>query len=144
MHSVSTPQSLADRYGTARSPGKTRRNAIIFGVVAVIVSTAIAYVAFRLIGSEPITAERVAFTARPDNSMEVTLDVQRNEPQRAAVCVVHVRDISGAETGRREVHVPPSDDDSIRIRTVITSGSPPVTADVFGCTYSVPEYLSRP
>lgn len=140
---MSTPQSLADRYGTTRSPGKTRRNAILFAVVAVVVSAAVAYVAFRLIGSTPVSAERVAFTVRPDKTMEVTLDVERNEPQRPAVCVVRVRDISGAETGRREVYVPPSDG-STRLRTVITSGSRPVTADVFGCTYSVPEYLSRP
>lgn len=140
---MSTPQSLAERYGTARSPGKTRKGAILFAVVAVVVSAAIAYVAFRLIGSTPVSAERVAFTVRPDKTMEVTLDVERSEPQRPAVCVVHVRDISGAETGRREVYIPPSDD-STRLRTVITSGSRPVTADVFGCTYSVPEYLSRP
>ncbi|GAA5126776.1 DUF4307 domain-containing protein [Haloechinothrix salitolerans] len=136
-------QSLADRYGTARSPGKTRRGPILFAIVAVVVSVAIAYVAFRLIGSAPLSAERVAFTVRPDKTMEVTIDVERNEPQRPAVCVVRVRDISGAETGRREVYIPPSDG-SIRLRTVITSGSRPVTADVFGCTYSVPKYLSRP
>ncbi|WP_034269969.1 DUF4307 domain-containing protein [Haloechinothrix halophila] len=140
---MSTPQPLADRYGTARSSGKTKRGAILFGALAVIVSAAIAYVAFRLIGSDPLSAERVAFTVRPDNTMEVTLDVERNEPERPAVCVVRVRDISGAETGRREVYVPPSEG-SVRLRTVITSGSPPVTADVFGCTYSVPDYLSRP
>lgn len=140
---MSTPQPLADRYGTPRSRGTTKRGAILFGVIAVIVSAAIAYVAFRLIGSDPLSAERVAFAVRPDKTMEVTLDVERNEPERPAVCVVRVRDISGAETGRREVYIPPSDG-SVRLRTVITSGSRPVTADVFGCTYSVPDYLSRP
>lgn len=140
---MSTPQPLSDRYGTARSPGKSKGGAILFGVIAVVVSAAIAYVAFRLIGSDPLSAERVAFTVRQDNTMEVTLDVERNDPERPAVCVVRVRDISGAETGRREVYVPPSDG-SVRLRTVITSGSRPVTADVFGCTYSVPDYLSRP
>lgn len=139
---MSTPQLPADRYGRSRSAGTTKRGAILFAVIAVTVSAAIAYVAFRLIGSDPLSAERVAFSVRPDKTMEVTLDVERNEPQRPAVCVVRVRDISGAETGRREVYVPPSED-GVRLRTVITSGSRPVTADVFGCTYSVPDYLSR-
>jgi len=130
------------RYGPRSATGATRRGAIIFGVVAVVVSTVIAYFAFSLIGSEPITAERVAFAPQPHNKMSVTIDVRRDQPQRPAVCVVTVLDISGEETGRREVYVPPADDD-VRLRTVIQSGDPPVTADVFGCTYSVPEYLSR-
>lgn len=130
------------RYGTPR-PASGRpwaRWAFIgFGLVA---ATALAYVAYLNLGSAPITAQRVGFQERPGNSMEITIDVSRDAPERAAVCIVRVRDIGGAETGRKELYVPPGGD-GVRLRTVIKGGTRPVTADVFGCSYSVPEYLSR-
>lgn len=115
----------------------------MFIAVALVAATAAAYVAYLNVGSTPITAQRIGFEERPGNSMEITIDVSRDEPERPAVCIVRVRDMSGAETGRKELYVPPGGA-GMRLRTVIKSGTRPVTADVFGCSYSVPGYLSRP
>lgn len=109
--------------------------------VALVVGGVIAYVAYRNLGSAPIEAERAAFEEKPGNTMAVTIDVTRNEPARAGVCIVRVRDLDGTETGRKELLVPPGED-SVRKTTVVHSSAKPVTAEVFGCSYDVPSYLS--
>ncbi|MGW5055143.1 DUF4307 domain-containing protein [Actinokineospora sp. NPDC004072] len=128
------------RYGkqpTRRSPlAKT-----VLVVAALLVGAAVAFVAYRNLGSAPISAERATYANLPEHRMRFAFDVTRAEPERAAVCVVRVRSIDGGETGRREVFVPPGDS-PLRVETVITGGAEPVTAEVFGCSYQVPEYLS--
>jgi hypothetical protein len=131
------------RYGTIR-PSKTPRWRMwVFTIVAVVVSSVIAYVAYKNLGTTPIDAERVGFSAKPGDSMEITVDVTRDQPDKPGVCIVRVRDISGAESGRKEILVP-AGGESRRMSTVIRSSGTPVTADVFGCSYDVPRYLSSP
>jgi hypothetical protein len=50
-------------------------------------------------------------------------------------------DVTGAESGRKEILVP-AGGGIRRLSTVIRSIGRPVTADVFGCSYDVPPYLS--
>ncbi|WP_298175541.1 DUF4307 domain-containing protein [Saccharomonospora sp.] len=138
---------LEDRYGSARKRQAGPRfrlrgnRAWLVGIVAVVALTLGGYIVYQQFFATPIDGQRVAFTELPGNAMEVTVDVIRNDPSRPAVCVVRVRDISGAESGRREIYVPP---DVGRLDTVVQSIERPVTADVYGCSYDVPEYLSTP
>jgi hypothetical protein len=130
------------RYGASRRRRPLRRRTLWLIVAAAIaVGAALAVLAYRNLGPAPITAQRVAFEEKPGNAMEITIDVSRDDASRPAVCIVRVRDISGAETGRKEVYVAPSESD-VRLKSVVQSGTRPVTADVFGCSYAVPEYLS--
>jgi hypothetical protein len=115
----------------------------VFGLIALAVSGSVAYVAYRNLGAAPIDAQRVAFAAKPGNSMEITIDVTRDDPARPGMCIVRARDLSGAESGRKEIFVP-TGGASTRVSTVIRSIGQPVTADVFGCSYNVPRYLSSP
>ncbi|GAA4424522.1 DUF4307 domain-containing protein [Actinokineospora soli] len=123
-----------------------RRSPLTRGLViaaALLFGAGVAFVAYLNLGSAPISAERAVFENLPDNRMRFTFDVSRDEPARAAACVVRVRSVNGAETGRREVYVPPGGSPQ-RVETVITGSAEPVTAEVFGCSYQVPEYLSTP
>ncbi|WP_229786434.1 MULTISPECIES: DUF4307 domain-containing protein [Actinokineospora] len=108
---------------------------------ALLLGAGVAFVAYKNLGAAPISAERATYENLPENRMRFAFDVSRAEPERAAVCVVRVRSIQGAETGRREVYVPPGRS-PLRVETVITASAEPVTAEVFGCSYQVPEYLS--
>jgi hypothetical protein len=137
--------ALEDRYGSAhiRSPRRSLRGrkASWVGVAVFVVLGVASYLVYTQWFATPIDGQRVAFEERPGNAMEVTVDVNRNDPSRPAVCIVRVRDIGGAETGRKELYVPPG---ASRLDTVVRSIGRPVTADVYGCSYDVPEYLSTP
>ncbi|MFF0147670.1 uncharacterized protein DUF4307 [Amycolatopsis sulphurea] len=138
------PAPLADRYGTARRPRPTRRRwAWLFGAIAVLTGFGIAWIAYVNLGQTPIEAERVAFEERPGDAMQITINVTRDDPDKPGVCVVRVRDRSGAESGRKEVLVPAGAGHS-SLSTVVKSIGRPVTADVYGCSYSIPRYLSTP
>jgi hypothetical protein len=131
------------RYGTTPGAKPARWRMWVFGLIALAVSGTVAYVAYRNLGAAPIDAQRVAFAAKPGNSMEITINVTRDDPARPGVCIVRARDISGAESGRKEIFIP-TGGTSTRVSTVIRSIGQPVTADVFGCSYDVPRYLSSP
>ncbi|RJQ80601.1 DUF4307 domain-containing protein [Amycolatopsis panacis] len=138
------PAPLADRYGTARLPRRNRRRWVwLFGAIAVLTGFGVAWIAYVNLGQTPIEAERVAFEERPGDAMQITINVTRDDPDKPGVCVVRVRDRSGAESGRKEVLVPAGAGHS-RLSTVVKSIGRPVTADVYGCSYSIPRYLSTP
>ena len=130
------------RYGSARgAPRRWRR--LLWGALAVVVSALVAVVAYINLGPAPIDAEQVSYALRPGNTMSVTINVTRDDPGKAGVCIVRVRDITGGESGRKEVFVPAGDKYAVQT-TVVHSIERPVTAEVFGCSYSVPPYLSTP
>ncbi|MBK1785627.1 DUF4307 domain-containing protein [Prauserella cavernicola] len=137
------PSLPEGRYGSARPQRREPRawHKWVLVVFVLVMGGVIAYVGYNNIGSAPIEAQRVGFDERPGNAMEVTIDVTRDDPQRPAVCIVRVRDISGAESGRKEIYVPGGEE---RLSTVVRSIGKPVTADMYGCSYNVPEYLSSP
>ena len=57
---------------------------------------------------QPIEAQsRRASSILDDNAMEITFEVSRDQPERAAVCIVRARSEDGDESGRKEVLVPP-------------------------------------
>ncbi|MEV6648084.1 DUF4307 domain-containing protein [Amycolatopsis sp. NPDC051371] len=131
------------RYGATRPKAPRRWRRWLFLAVALLVSGVIAWVAYINLGSAPIDAERVAFSAKPGNAMEITINVTRDDNNRAGVCVVRTRDKTGAESGRKELLIPAGAKYS-RMSTTIKSIGEPVTADVYGCSYDIPDYLSSP
>ncbi|MFC4853139.1 DUF4307 domain-containing protein [Actinophytocola glycyrrhizae] len=131
---------MEDRYGT--KPRRTsRRTYWVIGAVALIVSGVLAWIGYQNFGTAAIETQTMSFANLPDDRMKLTFDVTRDTPERPAVCIVRVRVLDGSEGGRKEVYVPPGAG-TMTMSTVITSSGEPVTADVFGCSYQVPAYLS--
>lgn len=133
-------QLPAGRYGPSRRSRRWPKWQL--GVLAVAVGIGLTYLAYTNLGDAPISAERIGFAEKPGNAMEITINVNKDDESKPAVCIVRVRDRSGAESGRKEVLVP-AGNNGRPLRTVIRSAGRPVTADVFGCSYAVPDYLSR-
>jgi hypothetical protein len=139
----SAPTLPEGRYGTARTKTPRRWRRGLFLAIALLVSGAIAWIAYVNLGSTPIDAERVAFSEKPGNAMEITINVTRDDNTRPGVCIVRVRDKTGNESGRKELLIPAGAKYS-RMSTTIKSIGQPVTADVYGCSYDIPPYLSTP
>ncbi len=130
----------ADRYGVR--PRKTsRRTYWILGACALLLGGVIAWIGYVNLGTAPIQTQQVGFENLAQDTMRLTFEITRDTPDRAAVCIVRTRVRNGEEGGRREVLIPPGPA-TTRVTTTIKSGAEPVTADVFGCSYQVPEYLS--
>ncbi len=129
------------RYGSrARGPvSPVLRWALL--VVALVVGGVVAWIGYQNLGTQPIESEQAAFEVLDDSSVEITVEVARDRPERPAVCIVRARSEDGDEAGRREVLVPPAEGTS-RVTTVLRTSKPPVTGEVFGCSYQVPAYLS--
>jgi hypothetical protein len=110
-------------------------------VVAVGIGLLVAVVGYRNLGSQPVEARQTAFRVLDPGSVEITFEVVRQTPDQAVVCIVRARSDDGDEAGRREVYVAPGRGTE-RETTVLRTSKPPVTGEVFGCSYQVPPYLS--
>ena len=128
------------RYGRQRAP-RSRGTTAALVVAGLVLGGVVAWLAYQNLGSAPIEAERATYSNLPGNRMQFAFDVTRKTPEQDAVCVVRTRGLDGQENGRKEVHLPPGQAVT-RASTVISATSEPVTADVFGCSYQVPAYLS--
>nr|WP_232328239.1 DUF4307 domain-containing protein [Kibdelosporangium sp. MJ126-NF4] len=126
------------RYGSRTRQLSRTRKWVLTGV-GLLLAAGAAFVAYRNLGSAPIEGERTAFSPAGPDSVRITFAVTRDDPGRQAVCVVRARVRDGSEGGRKEVLIPPGES---TISTVIKSSGEPVTADVYGCSYQVPAYLS--
>ena len=138
--SAPTGTKLEDRYGT-RPRRTSRRTYWLLGALALLFGCVVAWVGYANLGTAPIETQQSSFENVPGDAMRFTFEITRDTPERAAVCIVRVRVLDGGEGGRKEVLVPPGAK-STRVTTVIRSTKEPVTADVFGCSYQVPAYLS--
>ena len=129
------------RYGNRKQAKAWVRWSLL--AVALAVGAVVAVVGYRNLGAQPIEAKQTAFDILDSGSVKVTFEVSRDTPERAAVCVIRARSKDGDEAGRREVLVPPGNS-IVRETTVLHTSKPPVTGEVFGCSYQVPAYLSTP
>lgn len=135
----------AARYGRQRLSRRHRRLAAIgFTVVALAAGVAVAVVAFQRFGSDAVTGELSAYQLVDDETVSVTISVTRKDPSQPVVCIVRARSIDGAETGRREVLVPPSTQQTVQVTAPVKATRQPVIGDIYGCGTEVPAYLVAP
>ncbi|MGH3825077.1 MAG: DUF4307 domain-containing protein [Pseudonocardiaceae bacterium] len=136
-----TAGQLPEGRYSRRPPSARRRWAVPAGLVlAALIGLAVAVIGYRNLGPTPIKGERLSFTLLPGNAVQLQLSVIRDDPSHAGVCIVRARSQDGEETGRKELYVPPAAG-PITLSTVVHTSRPPVTAEVYGCSFQVPAYL---
>jgi Domain of unknown function (DUF4307) len=132
----------AARYGRQRLSRRSRRwLAIGLTALVLLAGVVVAIVASQRLSSGDVEGELGGYQLVDDETLSVTIKVTRADPSRPVVCIVRARSIDGSETGRREVLVPPSSQDTVTVTTVVKSTRPPVVGDVYGCGTDVPSYL---
>jgi hypothetical protein len=135
----------AARYGRQRLSRRRRRwIAIGLAVAVLVVGIVIAVIASHRLGTGEVKGELGGYRLIDDETVEVTVNVTRDDPSRPVVCIVRARSIDGSETGRREVLVPASTQKTVQVTTVVKAGRKPVVGDVYGCGTDVPSYLVAP
>jgi hypothetical protein len=135
----------AARYGRQRLSRRQRRwIAIGLAVAVLVVGIVIAVIASHRLGTGEVKGELGGYRLIDDETVEVTVNVTRDDPSRPVVCIVRARSIDGSETGRREVLVPASTQKTVQVTTVVKAGRKPVVGDVYGCGTDVPSYLVAP
>jgi hypothetical protein len=133
------------RYGRQRPPRVSRRWAVIgLTAVAVAAGVAVAVIGYQRLGRSDIAGTAVGYRLIDSETVEVTMTVSRSDPSRPAVCIVRARSKDGSETGRRELLVPPSTQESVQVTTIVKGSRPPAVGDVYGCGFDVPGYLVSP
>ncbi|WP_211212895.1 DUF4307 domain-containing protein [Actinopolyspora mortivallis] len=126
------------RYGS-RGGAQRRWPVRLSAGLVLLAGVLVAVIAYRNLGSAPIQGKASSFEVGQD-SVRITLEVRRDDPAKAAECVVRARARSGREVGRGEVYIPPGQPTTYH-RTELTTSAPPVTGEVFGCSYEIPSYL---
>jgi hypothetical protein len=135
----------AARYGRQRLSRRQRRwIAIGLAVAVLVVGIVIAVIASHRLGTGEVKGELGGYRLIDDETVEVTVNVTRDDPSRPVVCIVRARSIDGSETGRREVLVPASTQKTVQVTTVVKASRKPVVGDVYGCGTDVPSYLVAP
>lgn len=131
------------RYGRTPMSAPTRRRVtglLLALVIAVALGLAVlVYQRFEGVAVEGSTA---AFVVLDDETVSVTISVTRRDPAQPVVCIVRARSYDGAETGRREIVVGPSEAKTVQLTTTVKTYTRSVMGDVYGCGTSVPGYLS--
>jgi len=132
------------RYGNAVSPTRRRRARIVVGLLVVVACLALAVWGYQRFERLDVQGETAAFEVLDDQTVSITLSVTRKDPAKPAVCIVRVRSKDGAETGRREILVPPSQSETVQVTATVKSKGTPFVGDVYGCGLDVPGYLIAP
>jgi hypothetical protein len=137
---VAAGQLPEGRYGRGTLSGHHRGAAAVGLLLAVLAGLTVAVIGYRNLDTTPIRSEVLGFTLVQGNAVQLRLTVIRDDPSHPAVCIVRARSRDGAETGRKELYVPPATG-PIVLSTVVHTSRPPVIADVYGCSLQVPGYL---
>ncbi|HEX5496311.1 MAG TPA: DUF4307 domain-containing protein [Mycobacteriales bacterium] len=127
------PGRPAERYGRrAGRPGPGWLPALLVALV-LLAGLGIALVAYRNLGGPGVSGTVTAFTTTADH-VDITFVVQRDKPDRRAVCLARARSASGIEVGSAEVAVP-AGSGRARITYRLATSTRAVTGEVTGCRY---------
>lgn len=140
------PPSLPEgRYGEASSGSNIMGKvvAVVLGLLMVGILVAGGITLYQFNSSDSITTEVVGISAPDDNTLAVTMTVTRDEPGVPIYCIVRAQDQSKGELGRREVFIPPSENTTVQIDTLVPTTALAFMADAYGCGNDVPAYLRR-
>jgi len=132
----------SSRYGrTPMAPATGRRARIALTALAIAVGLAVAAIGYQRFAGSDVEGKMGAFEVLDDHSVSVTISVTRKNPGTPVVCIVRARSKDGAETGRREILIGPSESKTVQVTTTVTSYRRPIMGDIYGCGTDVPPYL---
>ncbi|MBJ8343772.1 DUF4307 domain-containing protein [Antrihabitans sp. YC2-6] len=129
----------AARYGVSRRPSRTI--ALVIGALVVLAGIGVAYMGYERFGPKEIEGEQISYAIVNDSTISIRFTVTRQQPDRAAVCILRARSKDASETGRREVYIEPSGSGTVEVNSELRTSQPPAVGEVYGCSFEIPPYL---
>ena len=132
----------SSRYGRTPMAANTGRRArIALTALAIAAGLAVAAIGYQRFAGSDVEGKMGAFEVLDDHTVSVTISVTRKNPGTPVVCIVRARSKDGAETGRREILIGPSESKTVQVTTTVASYRQPIMGDIYGCGTDVPPYL---
>ncbi|GAA1481650.1 DUF4307 domain-containing protein [Gordonia sinesedis] len=129
-------------YPAAQTAASRRRWFVGLSIAVVVAGLALAVLGYQKFADPDVSGDVTAYEVLGPNTVAVQFTVTRADPGQAAACVVRARSRDGSETGRREVLIP-AGESQVGMRTEVRTSREPAIGEVFGCTMSVPAYLTQ-
>ena len=150
MSTPADPRSTA-RYGSEgggrnrKSQGNLTGKAIAIMAVVLLAGLAVAIARYMAADAErgDVTISMVSHERVADDTMRLWVDVTRKDPNVESYCIVTAMNYEMAEVGRREILVKPGGDAVQRFTVDIPSRDMPVSGSVYGCSTTMPPYLTE-
>lgn len=133
------------RYGAVRAPKKPSGIGGKLIVIAAIIMLILAVVfAARYINNRheiTVSAEMASFERVDDDTMQLWIDVTRENPEAPSYCIVTAIDYAMAEVGRRELLLPAGGEEVSRHEVLVSTREVPVSGSVYGCSTVIPSHM---
>lgn len=142
--SMITQSRLDARYNRQREDNNIAGKIIVIGAILFLIAGA--YVVWQYSQyqeKDKVTAEKVEYTRLQDNTLRLTFDSIRDNPELDSYCILLSWDYNHAELGRREVLIPAGGDKKTRHTVDIPSRGVPVLGEIYGCSTNIPSYLTE-
>lgn len=138
------------RYGknaTATPQAGRNLSGKMIAVVAVVLLAGLAVAIARYMAADAergeVTISMVSHERIDDETMRLWVDITRKDPNVESYCIVTSMNYDMAEVGRREILVAPGGDALQRFQVDIPSRDLPVSGSVYGCSTTVPPFLTE-
>ncbi|MGC4934240.1 DUF4307 domain-containing protein [Gordonia sp. DT30] len=128
-------------YPVPRSASSRRLWFIALSVLVVVIGVVLALIGYQKFADPDVSGEATGYQVLDPSTVAVQFTVNRADPSEPVACVVRARSKDGSETGRREVLIGPGEVQEGH-RVEVKTSQPPVIGEVFGCSTSVPAYLT--
>ena len=146
---MNTPDAsrTSARYEQSRLSPSSRKSILVVLVLIVLAAgAALTYAQYKVFGSTDLEANVDRYETTSDSVIEGDISLSRDNPSEPAVCVIRARNRDGAEVARREVYFPAATSSPTVVftgmNTITPGGLPAGLIDVYGCSYTIPDYLS--
>ncbi|RPA65286.1 DUF4307 domain-containing protein [Gordonia oryzae] len=130
-------------YPVAQSASSRRLWFIALSVLVAIVGVVLAVIGYHKFADPDVSGQATGYDILNPSTVAVQFTVNRADPSQPVACVIRARSQDGSETGRREVLIGPGQVQEGH-RVEVKTSEPPVIGEVFGCSTSVPAYLTAP
>lgn len=140
---ASEKNGMNERYGEKKNNAFTGKILVIAFVV--LLAGALAYIAvqFKNSSSADVTAVESGGSVIADDRLNLRVDVTREDPSKAAYCIVTAMDYDKAEVGRREFIVPASNEATTRHSVDINTRERGYAGKIYGCSSTIPAHLKQ-